>query len=90
MNSVTLRNKRLAGVCATFGKCSVILILTWRCAAAQLKETDTPVTALAADCVTFTIQLTLLPVLYSLECPIKVSPLWCSTCSREDVAAAQR
>lgn len=30
----------------------------------QLKETDTPVTTLAADCVTFTIRLSLLPVLY--------------------------
>lgn len=29
---------------------------------AQLKETDTPVTTLAADCVTFTIRLPLLPV----------------------------
>lgn len=33
-------------------------------------------TALAADCVTFTIQLALLPVLYPVECPIKVSLPW--------------
>lgn len=56
---------------------------------AQLKETDTPVTTLAADCVTFTIQLSLLPVLCPWNAPIKVSPLWLSTCALEDTAASR-
>lgn len=80
-------NQRCGSVCVTWSKRWVIHSLILCRTAAQLKETDTPVTTLAADCVTFTIRLSLLPVLCPRNAPIKVSPLWLSTCALEDTAA---
>lgn len=81
------RNQRCGSVCVTWSKHWVIHSVILCRTAAQLKETDTPVTTLAADCVTFTIRLSLLPVLCPRNAPIKVSPLWLSTCALEDTAA---
>lgn len=81
------RNQRCGSVCVTWSKRWVIHSVILCRTAAQLKETDTPVTTLAADCVTFTIRLSLLPVLCPRNAPIKVSPLWLSTCALEDTAA---
>lgn len=81
------RNQRCGSVCVTWSKRWVIHSVILCRTAAQLKETDTPVTTLAADCVTFTIRISLLPVLCPRNAPIKVSPLWLSTCALEDTAA---
>lgn len=87
-NCATLQtNQRCGSICMTWSKRWVIHSLILCRTTAQLKETDTPVTTLAADCVTFTIQLSLLPVLCPRNAPIKVSPLWLSTCALEDTAA---